>query len=175
MEEEFKWLEGKYHQKGGPGSGHHGHAGVPGKVGGSAAGSGTSAQGRAADSETSGEGLSSVGDDPNVKKYFEKGPSKIREIDWARHVTFTSDRGRGESQDMTIYKGKGTHGGEYKVRIFGGPTHATWASTGWHKSAGDAIKESLSSKHHAIEFLKTVSELPEFRKRPPSGISWVQD
>ena len=46
---EFKWLQSKRHPKGqevrlkgGPDSGHHGHAGVPGSVGGSAPSSGTS-------------------------------------------------------------------------------------------------------------------------------------
>jgi len=37
---EFKWLTGKYHQKGGEGSGYHGHAGRPGSIGGSAPSSG---------------------------------------------------------------------------------------------------------------------------------------
>ena len=38
-ENKFKWLGGKYHQKGGEDSGHHGHAGIPGQVGGSLPGS----------------------------------------------------------------------------------------------------------------------------------------
>ncbi|MBC8461475.1 MAG: hypothetical protein H8D67_26165 [Deltaproteobacteria bacterium] len=65
----FKWLTGKYHQKGGPGSGHHGHAGRPGKVGGSAAGGGPVFASNAVMEMTGKELLGKVGNESSLRKY----------------------------------------------------------------------------------------------------------
>jgi len=117
-----------------------------------------------------GDFVSQTKDHPDVKKYFEKGPS-TRENSWAKMASFSSDLGRKNEQELTMYEGTSGEGeGKYKVRIFGGysGSRSTWASTDRHDSVDSAIKDAMGQE--GAGFLKTVEELPEYRKREPSKL-----
>ena len=130
--------------KGGSGSGHYGHAGRPGKKGGSLPGTG------------SGGGFASSA----IKKtgadtYFDMSKTVARESSHSTYESYSkamwssearkADSRPNAKQTMVVHRDKKS--GEYWARIMGGYSGSlnTWSTSKRHSSAEAAIEDAISN------------------------------